>query len=262
MRAPTPAQIAAPDIAIAPDASGQIFSYSHMISLLMAHDAIRERYDRARQLCLGERALQCKLLTARFDDSDVATAHLEVALPHGEIAAYQMNLLKPVSKDKDGVQINSRTTQAESVETQANDIDRKVTQLTKYRDGLAELTKRPNLNVDDFIKVQQELSKTEADLDEALSQKRDIGSRIARESLTIDLNQRFETASPLGQAMRDSGDLLLGSTADVLRFVVQMIPWLPVMAGLLFLLRWVVPKIARRRVAVAKSGEVQQRSVM
>jgi hypothetical protein len=256
-RLQAPAELAAaPEIAIASNASGQIFSYSHTISLLMARDAIRERYDRARMLCLQERAMRCKLMTASLDDSDAASAHLEVALPHDKIAAYEANLLKPVQKDKDGIEVTSRTTRAESVETQASDTDKKVAQLTKYRDGLAELAKKPNLNVDDFIKVQEELSKTEADLDEALSQKRDIGDRIARESLTIDLTQRFETVSPLGQAWRDSGDLLTASTADMLRFVVQMIPWLPIMAALFFLLRWAVSKIARRRVAVAKSKGV------
>ena len=94
--------------------------------------------------------------------------------------------MKAVPQDKDKVELRSRSTEAQSVENEKNDTDKKVAQLTKYRDGLATLAKRPNLGVDDFIKVQEELSKTEADLDEALSANRDVTERIARERLASD----------------------------------------------------------------------------
>ncbi len=147
-----PAPMMMPDIAVN---RGQIFSYSHTLSLAMSHDAVRTRADRARESCLRDVSLHCKLLTANVaDDDGTASAHLEVALPHDKLAAYEDGLLKPVVPDKGGVDVRSRSTQAQSVENEKNDTDKKVAQLTKYRDGLAELAKRPNLSVDDFIKVQ------------------------------------------------------------------------------------------------------------
>jgi Domain of unknown function (DUF4349) len=250
-----PAPVMMPDIAAN---RGQIFSYSHTLSLAMSHDAVKTRADRARESCLRDVSLHCKLLTANVaDDDGTASAHLEVALPHDKLAAYEDGLLKPVAPDKGGVDVRSRSTQAQSVENEKNDTDKKVAQLTKYRDGLAELAKRPNLSVDDFIKVQGELAKTEADLGDALGEKRDIGDRIARESLMVDLAQRTEpvaAVSPLGQVWSEAGDLFAGSTADVLRFAIQIVPWLPVGAILFFLLRWVF-RIARRRPTIAKSAE-------
>ena len=254
------ASVSAPamDIAVPPPSEGnQIFSYSHTLSLVMGHDAVKTRYDRARERCLHDAALQCKLVTANeADNSGFASAHIEVALPHDKVAAFEDALLKPLKEDKNGVDIATRSTQAQSVEDEASDTNKKVAQLTKYRDGLAQLAKRPNLSVDDFIKVQQELSQTEANLDEALAQKRDIDGRIARESLTVDLTQRaeIETASPLGQVWRESGDLFMDSTANVLRFIIQIVPGLPIAAMLFFLLRWLF-RIARRRPVVAKSKE-------
>jgi hypothetical protein len=224
----------------------------------MSHDAVQARYDRARESCLRNAFLRCKLLTANASqDGGAASAHLEVALPHDKIAGYEADMLKPMAVDKDGVEIRSRSTQAQSVENEASDTEKKVAQLTKYRDGLAELAKRPNLGVDDFIKVQEELSKTEADLDEALGQKRDVGDRIARESLSVDLVQRLDAVpqvSPIGEVWREAADILLAGTADVLRFVLELIPWTPVGVALFFLLRWVF-RIARRRPAIAKSAE-------
>jgi hypothetical protein len=248
----------APALDIVAGGKSQLFSYSHALTLLMSHDAVQARYDRARESCLRNASLRCKLLSANVsEDGGAASAHLVVALPHDKIASYEADILRPVMRDKGGVEIRSRSTQAQSVENEASDTEKKIAQLTKYRDGLAELARRPNLGVDDFIKVQEELSKTEADLDEALGQKRDIGDRIARESLSVDLAQRVEpiaAVSPLGQVWSEAGDLFAGSTADVLRFVIQIVPWLPVAAILFFLLRWVF-RIARRRPAIAKSAE-------
>jgi hypothetical protein len=235
----------------APPDPAQIFSYSHSLTLLMRHDAVKSRYDTARESCLHDASLHCKLQSASLDEAvDGASAHLEVALPHDKLAAFEARLLKP----EGDVEVRSRSTRAEGVENQASDIDKKVSQLSKYRDGLAELAKRPNLSVDDFIKVQNELSKTEADLDEALAQKRDIAGRIARELLSVDLEERVSVASPLGQVWSGAGDMLIYGTADVLRFLIEMVPWLPVIIGVFFLLRWLW-RIARRRPAIAKSPE-------
>jgi hypothetical protein len=234
-----------------PDQS-QIFSFSHSLTLLMGHEAVKTRYDMARESCLHDASLHCKLQSASLDEAaDGASAHLEVALPHDRLAAFEAHLLKP----EGDVEVRSRSTRAESVENQASDTDKKIAQLGKYRDGLAELAKRPNLSVDDFIKVQSELSKTEADLDEALAQKRDIALRIARELLSVDLEERVTAASPLGQVWSGARDMLVYSTADVLRFLIQMVPWLPVIVAVFFLVRWLW-RIARRRPDVAKSAEI------
>ena len=147
----------------------QVFVYSHALSLVMAHDAVRGRYDRARETCLKDAALHCRLLIANASEySGNASAHLKIALPHDKIEAYEARVLKPLPEDKDGVEIRSRSTEAQSVETEADDTAKKIAQLTKYRDGLTELARRPNLSVGDYIRVQGELSKTEAELDEAL----------------------------------------------------------------------------------------------
>jgi hypothetical protein len=246
-----PREYAMQDKPPTPPDQAQIFSFSHSLVLLMGHAAVKSRYDTARESCLHDASLHCRLVTASLDEAaDGASAHLEVALPHDKLAPFEARLLKPGGD----VEIRSRSTRAESVEVQASDTDKKVAQLSKYRDGLAELAKRPNLSVDDFIKVRSELSKTEADLDEALAQKRDIAGRIARESLSVDLEERVIAASPLGQVWSGAGDMLIYSTADVLRFLIQMIPWLPVIAAVFFLFRWLW-RIARRRPAIAKSAE-------
>jgi predicted small lipoprotein YifL len=247
----------APEVRMASDedaAPSQAFSYSHMMSLFMGHDAVKARYDAARERCLRDAALRCKLLSANFDEEvDGSAAHVVVALPHDAVAGFEAALLKAVPRDKDKVELRSRSTEAQSVENEKNDTDKKVAQLSKYRDGLATLAKRPNLSVDDFIKVQQELSKTEADLDEALSANRDVTERIARERLSVDLYERGKTASPLGAVWDQAGDLFAGSTATMLSFVIVLLPWLPIGIALFFLLR-LVWRVARRRKAVAKSA--------
>jgi len=260
LEASSPRDLAMPAVQVANQGPAQVFSFSHTMTVIMSHDAVQARYDRARQACLRDPSLHCKLIAANIsDESGTASAHLELALPHDAVAAFEDRLLKPMAADKGEVEVRARSTQAQSVENEAGDNDKQVARLTRYRDGLAALAQRPNLGVDDYIKVEKELSETDASLDEALGQKRDISGRIARESLTVDLVQRAEPTSytsPLGEVWREAGDLFLNSTADVLRFVIQIVPWLPVGIALFFLLG-LVYRIARRRPPVAKSGEVR-----
>jgi hypothetical protein len=163
------------------DSNAQTFSYTHFLRLVMAHDSVKPRFERARDLCLRDAALGCKLIAAAISVNDNAyvtgdQASLAVALPHDKVAVFEKALLEPLPQDgSDKVSVQSRTTSAENVTTEASDTDRKITQLTAYRDKLAVLAKRSDLSVADLMKVEAELSKVEGDLDAALSDKRDVG---------------------------------------------------------------------------------------
>ncbi|HUO91679.1 MAG TPA: DUF4349 domain-containing protein, partial [Rhizomicrobium sp.] len=177
--------------------------------------------------------------------------------PHNKVAAYEKDLVAPVTGEKSGdAAITSRSTTAQNVTQEATAADRKIAQLSDYRDRLQSLLKRPGLSVDDLIKVESELSKTQSDLDDALSQKTDVDNRLAREQVSISLNERAIPAgafTPVADVWQNAVDILGESTASALRFVIGIVPWLPLLVGAIFLIRWVW-RIARRRPSVARSA--------
>ena len=236
LRAPAPA------IAI----SEQEFSYTHAWTVMMARGAIQPRFTRARDLCLHDKTLNCRLVSANVSsDADAANANLQVLLPHDRLDGFEHALLAPVSGEHGAAAMASRSTQAQSVETEAGDTARKVAQLTAYRDRLADVAKRPNLSVEDIIKIEAERSRVQGELDEAANHQRDLTDGIARESVTIQLSERVEPApiqGPIALAFASAGATLADNTASVLLFLVGSIPWLPVIAGGLF----VVARLWRR----------------
>jgi hypothetical protein len=246
------ADMAAPPPA-APGSGPQQFSYSHSWSVRMNHGAVAPRFVRARDFCLHDKALHCKLVSANIqsgDEGGYAGASLNVQLPHGALDRFEQALLAPVGGEKPGdAAMVSRSTQAQSVETEASDTARKVAQLTAYRDRLADIAKRPNLTVDDIIKIEAERGRVQGDLDDATGHQRDLTDGIARESVAIDLSERVEPVGPLTQAFRSAGSTLADSAASALLFVIAAVPWLPIVAGGIFLVSWLWRLFRRRRAA-------------
>jgi hypothetical protein len=221
----------------------------------MTHAAVKPRFERARDKCLHDAALNCKLITATISANasgyaagDEAT--LAVALPHDKVAQFENSLLEPLNEDGSAkVNVQGRSTSAENVATQASDNERKVAQLTAYRDRLEALAKRSDLSVADLMKVEAELAKVQGDLDAALAEKRDIGERITREYLTVSFGETEAAAAPIAQVFSEAGDTLVESTAAALGFLIRALPWLPIVGGGVLLVAWLWRLVRRKKTA-------------
>jgi hypothetical protein len=237
----------------APPQPAQQFSYSHTWNLIMGHGAVAPRFERARAACLRDRTLSCRLVSANLTvgdppDNPVTFATLQVLLPHGQLDAFEKGLRQPLPGEAAGdVIVTSRATQAQSVENEAGDTERKVAQLTAYRDRLATLAQRPNLSVDDIIRLESEQSRVQGELDDAVAHKRDLTDGIARESVTVQLMERTVPTGPFLRVLNEAGETFVDSAASALEFVIAAVPWLPILAAGLFLVSWLWRLFRRRR---------------
>lgn len=135
----------------APDIAGNtnaLFSYMHTLVLEMPRTGVEPRYERARQRCLHDVTLACKLISSSLDKPEGEnagdySAQLVVALPHDKIAAYERDLVAPVG-GSEAATVTSSATTAQNVTQDAATASRKVVQLSDYRDRLLTLLKRPN----------------------------------------------------------------------------------------------------------------------
>lgn len=240
---------------IAPEGTQQ-FSYTHYLSYVMTREAINPRYERARDKCLHDAALHCKLLSANINLGNgtaysYTSGRLDLLLPHDQIDKFQKAILAPVpGEPADDVSLQSRSTRADSVEDEAGSASRKVAQLTVYRDRLLALSKRPNLSVEEIIKVEAELSRVQGELDNAVGAKTDVEGRIARERVTISFDERASLAGPITQVWRNASSTFIESTAEALQFLIQIVPWLPILAGGIFLVSWLWRLFRRRQKAI------------
>ena len=233
--------------------SGESYVYDHNISISMASEHIKARFERARDRCQNDPALKCKITAASFrlvgePDAPLPIANLSVALPHDAMAPFEESLLALLpGESKDDVVVRARNTNAQNVTNQVRDIDARLAQLSNYRDRMMELSKRGG-KTEDLIKVESEISQTQASIEQIEAQQRDLAERIAKENLSIS----FEAQSTVSDAMQPVRDVwqnslrvMAASGAAVLALVVGIIPWIPVFLLGFFGLRWLWRRATR-----------------
>ncbi|NOT42535.1 MAG: DUF4349 domain-containing protein [Alphaproteobacteria bacterium] len=234
--------------------SGESYVYDHNLTVSMASDFIRARFERARDKCQNDPALKCKIMSASFrligePDAPLPVANLSVAMPHESVAPFEQALMEPLPNEtKDDVLIKARVTGAQNVTNQVKDIESRLAQLTNYRDRMMELSKRGAAKTDDLIKIEGEISRTQAEIEGIEGQRRDLAERIAKENVSIAFEAQ-STASDALQPVRDvwqnSLRVLGGSAAAVLALMVGILPWIPVFLLGFFGFRWLWRRVVR-----------------
>ncbi len=227
--------------------SGESYVYDHNISISMASEHIKARFERARDRCQNDPALKCKITAASFrlvgePDAPLPIANLSVALPHDAMAPFEEGLLALLpGESKDDVVVRARNTNAQNVTNQVRDIDARLAQLSNYRDRMMELSKRGGAKTDDLIKIEGEISRTQSEIEQIEGQRRDLADRIAKENLSISFEAQ-STVSDAFQPVRDvwqeSLRVMGNSAAAALGLIVAIIPWIPLFLGAYFLVRW------------------------
>lgn len=236
--------------------SGESYVYDHNLTISMASDYIKARFERARDKCQNDPALKCKITAASFrllgaPDAPLPVANLSVAIPHEGIAAFEDSLLQALpDENKDDVRITSRITNAQNVTNQVRDIEARISQLTNYRDRMMELSKRGGAKTDDLIKIEGEISRTQSEIEQIEGQRRDLAERIAKENLSIS----FEANSTVSDAFQPVRDVwqnslrTMGESASAaLALIVGIIPWLPVFLLGFFGGRWLWRRTFRKK---------------
>ena len=184
IQAPPPPFVPPPDVVVGTKSSNVLFSLEHELTLRMPHASVAIRFEAARDACLKDKSLDCTLTSASLSANGTTVgAQLSVAMPHEKVAIFENRLLKPLPQDGDGkIEVASRSTTAENQTEAAADIERELAQAIAYRDQLEELAKRPNLTVDEVIKIHSELGEAQGAVENSNS--RQAGFRFEHQAGT------------------------------------------------------------------------------
>jgi len=253
---PPPAAAPAPPLAANAAATRDLkLAYSHELRLDMPATSVQARYDRAIKQCLDDDKLHCVVLNTSFSTTELfgaphPGAMLTVRLAHDGVAPFEADLLAPLPGEaaNDAV-LRSRSTTADDLTAAIADVERRQAQLTDYRDRLMELSKRPDVRVEDLIKIESELSNTQSQLEAIAAQKKTLDQRVDTEKLTIYLSARDSGGSflgPIAQAWDQAGRVLGDNTGSAIRFSIGALPWLPLIALGLLLVRLIFRRWRRR----------------
>lgn len=230
--------------------NGAKLAYSHNLTMQMPDSSIQPRFDRARDLCLQSATLHCILRNASLTMGQPnillpTSASLSVRLPHDQVTPFINGLLAAVPGDLAAATVTARSTQADDLTKALVDVGERQKQLLDYRDRLLALEKIPDAKVDDLIKIASEISGVQSRLEAIAAEQATLNERVDTEE--VDVRLVAEPAvrgvlAPVAKVWLEAGELLGNSVANALRFVIQVLPWLPVVAvGL-----WVVISAIRR----------------
>jgi len=253
LQSPPPPFVAPPAFEISSNKSNVLFSQAHDLTVTMPHDSVAVRFATARDACLTDKLLQCTLTSASLTVNTTVGARLQVALPHDKVAIFERRLLQRLPQDGNGkVEVTSRSTSVENQTQSAGDIDRQLAQALAYRNSLEELAKRPNLTVDEVIKIHSELAEAQEAVDSAEAAKRASDSNIVLEQMNVSLEEVLlppVAGSPFADFWRNASDVLADSTVDMLLRVVNALPWLPVVLVFLILVSRIFRRIRTKAAA-------------
>lgn len=148
--------------------------------------------------------------------------------------------------------IAQHTTGREDKTTAVVDSEAKIKNLTTFRDNLRSMLAKPSATVKDLIEIQQQLMDTQSQLDSETAQRKLLANET--EKILVEFSFRVprnaansSSWTQIGNAFRQSGQVLADSTAAVIITVVAIIPWLILILPLLWLARKIWRRFRRNR---------------
>ncbi|WP_244474905.1 DUF4349 domain-containing protein [Methylobacterium sp. Leaf99] len=229
-------------------------AFTHDLTLGLPPDRVAPHFAAARNRCLSDTGLGCVLVSSSLEDgarpSGRPQAQIQVRLPHESVAPYVAFLTAPLPGEAAGdVVLRRQATRADDLTTPLEDGDRRLAQLTAYRARLDELAAKSDTRVEDLIRIAGELSKVQSQVEEGEARQRGLQRRVDTEIVSVFFHSdgaRSGAFAPVEDAWSQAGQTFGASAGDALRFAVASLPWLPVAAIGLLLVR-VLWRLRRRR---------------
>jgi hypothetical protein len=231
-----------PAKAAAHDGEASMLAYEHEVEVRLDADRIEATLDAVRSACESKRFGACQILSAERRGGRNAHGSLRMRA--------EPRAIEPlISSGGKGGEVVARDTTAEDLAVAVRDNTLLRDRLRKQHARLLEFQDRKDLKVDDVIALSDQLSRVEAELEAA---ERDAAShrrRLETQLLTIRFSPHAtqEGRSEVAEAFADTGRVMAGSTAAVVRVIAALIPVLVVLVIGIWLLRRVWRWVRRRK---------------
>lgn len=212
---------------------GAFLAYEHSVSIKLAGRDIPARVAAVQASCFAQTFGDCAVLNVQQRGGEFPGGSVTVRIaPKG---------VDPLIRQAGaGGEINSRNLKAEDLAEAVQDNTLQRDRLEKEHARLLGFESRPNLAVADMLTLSKQLADIEAALDAAQRESAQQQHRIDTNLLTLDFQPTSAEAgrSDIGQAFRDSGQILATSTAWLIRTIAFLIPLLIVISVVLAAWRW------------------------
>lgn len=220
------ADSAAPGAARAP--AGTFLAYEHSVSIKLAGRDIPARVTAVQASCFAQKFGDCAVLNVEQQGGEFPSGRVTVRIaPKG---------VEPlIAQAGTGGNISGRNLKAEDLAESVRDNALQRSRLEKEHARLLQFEDRPNLAIADMLTLSKQLAEIEASLDATQREAAQQQHRINTNLLTMEFQPTGTEAgrSDIGQAFRDSGQIVASTTAGLIRTIAFLMPLL-ILLGLVF----------------------------
>jgi len=210
----------------------EFLAYEHTIVVDTSEAKLAESFQSVTEACAADRENQCTVLHSEINHGQYNRASIRMRVKPEGVGA--LATLAAGSGD-----VVRRSTHVEDLAKTIADIDKRIAILTTTRDRLLELEERGAEDIESLIKITTELTRVQAELEEATGQ-----SAYQRQRVDMDiLNVQFVVEagrsfwSPIGDSLSSFGQNLSDGLADTIYAIAYLLPWSILILFIGYLLR-------------------------
>ena len=221
-----------------PNASAAVKRYialRHALTVETEAEKMQAAFDATVSHC---EQLKCQILTANYNREtpySPPSASLSARVPPRSVEIFLTGLAK-------NAQVLQHHRDSEDKTDAVIDAEARINNLTEFRDSLRVMLTDKSAKFKDLIEVQRELVNTQSQLDTIQGVRKVLAQETELVAVTIDFTAKQGITeqgffSPVAQAFKNAGRVMMESFAAVITFFVTILPWLIFGIPLIILMR-------------------------
>ncbi|MCP5158700.1 MAG: DUF4349 domain-containing protein [Gammaproteobacteria bacterium] len=210
----------------------EYLAYEHKITIDIPKEEIERVFNEIVSFCAEDAKNQCTILHSSLNTGDYPSGNIQVrVLPNGVDPLIHL-------ASKQG-KISNKSTDIEDLQDVIVNGNKRLEMLLQYQSRLTELEKKSSSDIESLIKITQELSKVQSDIEYAEGEKAKLLQRTQTDIVHILLHTSSYSSfwEPISASFADFGKNLSEGISQTIVAVAYLLPWAIIILSLLYFLR-------------------------
>lgn len=213
--------------------SKKFLAYEHFVSIDTTEEDLAHAYKKTIATCVNDKENSCTILDSNISSGNYVSARIKLRIkPRGVIGIIE-------SATSNGSVINE-STHVEDLAQPITDNEQRLKMLESHRDRLLALQEKAVNDIESLIKISEELSKVQAELESAKGQNAHLLQRVNMDivniNFVVEANRSFW--KPVSKSFSQFSNRLSDGISDSIRGVAYLLPWSIVVVLALFFFRF------------------------
>jgi hypothetical protein len=210
----------------------EYLAYEHRITIDLPKDEVEGVFDSIISFCAADSMNKCTILHSGLKTGNYSSSSIQIrVLPNGVGPLFSL-----ASKQGD---ILNRSTDVEDLQDAIVNGNKRLEMLLQYQSRLGELEKKSSSDIESLIKIAQQLSQVQSDIEYAGGEKAKLLQRTQMDIVHILLHPRSYISfwGPISESLADFGENLSEGISEAIVAVAYLLPWIVIIVFLFYILR-------------------------